>query len=117
MRVSLRPPSKYRHHVNMETHQKSVVTPRIPPHCHGTSADASAALLTSSSLTAIQSELKETHLGPLSAFSRSPSTSTITEKDDKGQPSPGATTPTTESAIGKWAPLEYLIFLCLYSQI
>lgn len=46
-------------------------------------------------------ELKETHLGPLSPFSRSPSTSTITDKDEKGQPSAGATTPTTESAIGK----------------
>lgn len=45
-------------------------------------------------------ELKDTHLGPLSAFSRSPSTSTITDKDEKGT-SPGATTPTSESAIGK----------------
>ncbi|KAH7324756.1 serine/threonine-protein kinase gad8 [Stachybotrys elegans] len=44
-------------------------------------------------------KLKETHLGPLSAFSRSPSTSTITEKDDKSLPNTGATTPTTESAI------------------
>jgi serum/glucocorticoid-regulated kinase 2 len=44
-------------------------------------------------------ELKETHLGPLSAFSRSPSTSTITDKEDKGQPSTGATTPTIESTI------------------
>jgi serum/glucocorticoid-regulated kinase 2 len=44
-------------------------------------------------------KLKETHLGPLSAFSRSPSTSTITDKEDKGQPSTGATTPTIESTI------------------
>ncbi|QPH09590.1 hypothetical protein C2857_000473 [Epichloe festucae Fl1] len=45
-------------------------------------------------------KLKETHLGPLSAFARSPSTSTITEKDDKmPQASSGAVTPTTESAI------------------
>lgn len=45
-------------------------------------------------------ELKDTHLGPLSAFSRSPSTSTITDRDEKGT-SPGATTPTSESATGK----------------
>ncbi|KKP03782.1 serine/threonine-protein kinase gad8 [Trichoderma harzianum] len=44
-------------------------------------------------------KLKDTHLGPLSAFSRSPSTSTITDKDEKGT-SPGATTPTSESATG-----------------
>ncbi|KEY64211.1 hypothetical protein S7711_03500 [Stachybotrys chartarum IBT 7711] len=44
-------------------------------------------------------KLKETHLGPLSAFSRSPSTSTITDKDEKGPASTGATTPTTENAI------------------
>jgi len=44
-------------------------------------------------------KLKETHLGPLSAFSRSPSTSTITDKEDKSRPSTEATTPTTESAI------------------
>ncbi|KAK0386002.1 hypothetical protein NLU13_5839 [Sarocladium strictum] len=46
-------------------------------------------------------KLKETHLGTLSPFARSPSTSTITdkEKEDKGQHSTGATTPTTESAI------------------
>ncbi|KAH7264580.1 Serine/threonine-protein kinase [Fusarium solani] len=43
-------------------------------------------------------KLKETHLGPLSAFARSPSTSTITDKDKEGQAS-GAVTPTTESAI------------------
>ncbi|KAF4981656.1 hypothetical protein FZEAL_2585 [Fusarium zealandicum] len=43
-------------------------------------------------------KLKETHLGPLSAFSRSPSTSTITDKDKDGQAS-GAVTPTTENAI------------------
>ncbi|KAH6894719.1 serine/threonine-protein kinase gad8 [Thelonectria olida] len=44
-------------------------------------------------------KLKETHLGPLSPFSRSPSTSTITDKNDQGQQSAGAVTPTTESAI------------------
>ncbi|TWU71102.1 hypothetical protein ED733_000778 [Metarhizium rileyi] len=44
-------------------------------------------------------ELKETHLGTLSAFTRSPSTSTITEKDDKTPSASGAVTPTTESAI------------------
>lgn len=44
-------------------------------------------------------KLKETHLGPLSAFSRSPSTSTITDKEEKGRASTEATTPTTESAI------------------
>ncbi|KAG6068337.1 hypothetical protein E4U32_001121 [Claviceps aff. humidiphila group G2b] len=44
-------------------------------------------------------KLKETHLGPLSAFSRSPSTSTITEKDEKIAHPSGAVTPTTESAI------------------
>ncbi|KAJ3524328.1 hypothetical protein NM208_g12101 [Fusarium decemcellulare] len=42
-------------------------------------------------------KLKETHLGPLSPFSRSPSTSTITENKD-GQGS-GAVTPTTDNAI------------------
>ncbi|KAL3953997.1 hypothetical protein ACCO45_011953 [Purpureocillium lilacinum] len=49
----------------------------------------------------ITKKLKDTHLGPLSAFSRSPSTSTITDKDEKAQQqtTPGATTPTTESAI------------------
>ncbi|KAK5991529.1 Serine/threonine-protein kinase gad8 [Cladobotryum mycophilum] len=42
-------------------------------------------------------KLKDTHLGPLSAFSRSPSAATITDKG--GEPlSPGATTPTAESA-------------------
>jgi serum/glucocorticoid-regulated kinase 2 len=44
-------------------------------------------------------KLKETHLGTLSPFSRNPSTSTITEKEDKADPSTGATTPTTENAI------------------
>ncbi|PHH66019.1 hypothetical protein CDD81_544 [Ophiocordyceps australis] len=44
-------------------------------------------------------KLKETHLGPLSAFSRSPSTSTITDKDDKLSQATGATTPTNENAI------------------
>ncbi|CAG9990339.1 unnamed protein product [Clonostachys byssicola] len=47
-------------------------------------------------------KLKETHLGPLTgAFSRTPSTSTITDKDDKGRSSTstGATTPTPESSI------------------
>ncbi|KAF7550633.1 hypothetical protein G7Z17_g5577 [Cylindrodendrum hubeiense] len=45
-------------------------------------------------------KLKETHLGPLSPFSRSPSTSTITtDKEEKGQPSAGAVTPTTDNAI------------------
>ncbi|KFG77822.1 serine/threonine protein kinase [Metarhizium anisopliae] len=44
-------------------------------------------------------ELKETHLGTLSPFARSPSTSTITEKDDKTPSASGAVTPTTESAI------------------
>ncbi|KAG5743916.1 hypothetical protein H9Q72_013219 [Fusarium xylarioides] len=44
-------------------------------------------------------KLKETHLGQsLSPFSRSPSTSTITEKEKDGQAS-GAVTPTTENAI------------------
>ncbi|KAM5353314.1 hypothetical protein ACJZ2D_016782 [Fusarium nematophilum] len=43
-------------------------------------------------------KLKETHLGPLSPFSRSPSTSTITDKDEKGQSS-GAITPTNDNAI------------------
>ncbi|KAG5796707.1 hypothetical protein H9Q69_004282 [Fusarium xylarioides] len=44
-------------------------------------------------------KLKETHLGQsLSPFSRSPSTSTITEKEKDGQTS-GAVTPTTENAI------------------
>ncbi|KAF4964995.1 hypothetical protein FSARC_7173 [Fusarium sarcochroum] len=44
-------------------------------------------------------KLKETHLGQsLSPFSRSPSTSTITDKDKEGQAS-GAVTPTTENAI------------------
>ncbi|KAF5027422.1 hypothetical protein F66182_499 [Fusarium sp. NRRL 66182] len=44
-------------------------------------------------------KLKETHLGQsLSPFSRSPSTSTITDKEKEGQAS-GAVTPTTESAI------------------
>ncbi|KAJ2976219.1 hypothetical protein NUW58_g8141 [Xylaria curta] len=39
-------------------------------------------------------KLKETHLGPLtSTFSRNPSTSTITDKDDKG-PLPTSATPT-----------------------
>lgn len=39
-------------------------------------------------------KLKETHLGPLaSTFSRNPSTSTITEKDEKGVP-PTSSTPT-----------------------
>lgn len=47
-------------------------------------------------------ELKETHLGPLSAFSRSPSTSTITgDKEKEGKTSIEATTPTHESAIGR----------------
>ena len=45
-------------------------------------------------------ELKETHLGPLaSTFSRSPSTSTITDKDDKSQSASGSVTPTAESSI------------------
>jgi len=45
-------------------------------------------------------KLKETHLGPLSAFSRSPSTSTITgDKEKEGKTSTEATTPTHESAI------------------
>ncbi|KAI6779868.1 uncharacterized protein J7T54_001956 [Emericellopsis cladophorae] len=45
-------------------------------------------------------KLKETHLGPLSAFSRSPSTSTITDKEkDSQRASTEATTPTHESAI------------------
>ncbi|QUC16772.1 uncharacterized protein UV8b_01013 [Ustilaginoidea virens] len=44
-------------------------------------------------------KLKETHLGSLSAFARSPSTSTITEKDDKTPSASGAVTPTAESAI------------------
>ncbi|VUC21441.1 unnamed protein product [Clonostachys rosea] len=47
-------------------------------------------------------KLKETHLGPLTgAFSRTPSTSTITDKDDKGRSgtTTGATTPTPESSI------------------
>ncbi|KAG8427513.1 Serine/threonine protein kinase, AGC [Metarhizium acridum] len=35
------------------------------------------------------------------SFARSPSTSTITEKDDKTPSASGAVTPTTESAIGK----------------
>ncbi|GKU04764.1 agc akt protein kinase [Fusarium langsethiae] len=44
-------------------------------------------------------KLKETHLGQsLSPFSRSPSTSTITDKEKEAQAS-GAVTPTTESAI------------------
>lgn len=47
-------------------------------------------------------ELKETHLGPLtSTFSRSPSTSTITDKDSKSQGDiSGAVTPTNENTIG-----------------
>ncbi len=47
-------------------------------------------------------ELKETHLGPLSnTFSRSPSSATVTEKDDKSQGSiSGTATPTNESTIG-----------------
>lgn len=45
-------------------------------------------------------KLKETHLGPLaSTFSRSPSTSTITDKDDKSQSASGSVTPTAESSI------------------
>lgn len=50
-------------------------------------------------------ELKETHLGPLtSTFSRSPSTSTITEKDDKSQGAiSGTATPTNESTIGMFS--------------
>ncbi|KFA67945.1 hypothetical protein S40285_09606 [Stachybotrys chlorohalonatus IBT 40285] len=44
-------------------------------------------------------ELEETHLDPLSAFSRLPSTSTITGKDDKSSVSAGTTTPTTENTI------------------
>ncbi|XP_044714462.1 kinase [Hirsutella rhossiliensis] len=44
-------------------------------------------------------KFKDTHLGTLSAFSRSPSTSTITDKDDKAQNATGATTPTTDNAI------------------
>ncbi|KAL2120986.1 hypothetical protein VTJ04DRAFT_5013 [Mycothermus thermophilus] len=46
-------------------------------------------------------KLKETHLGPLAAqFSRSPSTSTITDKDDKSPgPISGSVTPTTENSI------------------
>jgi hypothetical protein len=63
--------------------------------------DAGFWTITTDNLT----ELKETHLGTLSPFARSPSTSTITEKDkdkeEKGQPSTEATTPTTESAIGE----------------
>ncbi|CAI4214939.1 unnamed protein product [Parascedosporium putredinis] len=49
----------------------------------------------------ITKKLKETHLGPLtSTFSRSPSTSTITDKDEKNQPSiAGTVTPTNEGAI------------------
>lgn len=48
------------------------------------------------------SELKETHLGPLaSTFSRTPSTSTITEKEDKSLGAiSGTATPTNESTIG-----------------
>ncbi|OAA58304.1 serine/threonine-protein kinase [Cordyceps fumosorosea ARSEF 2679] len=42
-------------------------------------------------------KLKETHLGTLSPFSRSASTSTITEKDGKAQPSPGLETPVPEN--------------------
>lgn len=46
-------------------------------------------------------KLKETHLGPLSnTFSRSPSSATVTEKDDKSQGSiSGTATPTNESTI------------------
>ncbi|KAK4663524.1 Serine/threonine-protein kinase [Podospora pseudopauciseta] len=46
-------------------------------------------------------KLKETHLGPLtSTFSRSPSTSTITDKDSKSQGDiSGAVTPTNENTI------------------
>lgn len=42
-------------------------------------------------------KLKETHLGTLSPFSRSASTSTITEKEEKGQPSPGLEAPIPEN--------------------
>ncbi|KAK3294550.1 kinase-like domain-containing protein [Chaetomium fimeti] len=47
-------------------------------------------------------KLKETHLGPLAnTFSRSPSTATVTEKDDKAQGAAisGTATPTNESTI------------------
>ncbi|KAM7185316.1 Protein kinase-like domain containing protein [Naviculisporaceae sp. PSN 640] len=46
-------------------------------------------------------KLKETHLGPLtSTFSRTPSTATLTEKDDKSQASiSGTATPTNENTI------------------
>ncbi|KEZ40571.1 Serine/threonine-protein kinase gad8 [Scedosporium apiospermum] len=48
----------------------------------------------------ITKKLKETHLGPLaSTFSRSPSTSTITDKDEKSQSIAGSVTPTNEGAI------------------
>lgn len=52
-------------------------------------------------------KLKETHLGPLtSTFSRSPSASSITEKDEKSQAGlSGASTPTNENSI---APSEAL---------
>lgn len=46
-------------------------------------------------------ELKETHLGPLSPFSRSPSTSTITDKEGKGQPNAGSPNPAADNAIGE----------------
>ncbi|OAR02439.1 hypothetical protein LLEC1_06426 [Akanthomyces lecanii] len=42
-------------------------------------------------------KLKETHLGTLSPFSRSASTSTITEKEDKAQPSLGLEAPIPEN--------------------
>ena len=53
-------------------------------------------------LTVRWAELKETHLGPLtSTFSRSPSTSTITDKDKSPGGLSGTATPTQENAIGE----------------
>lgn len=102
------PPHTSRHHVvhAVEAHQEFVIP--SPCSCPPLPRRPLAAVATQGRVSVCRRadsrarpELKETHLGPLSAFSRSPSTSTITDKDEKTQPSPGATTPTTESAIGK----------------
>ncbi|RYP40359.1 hypothetical protein DL767_001771 [Monosporascus sp. MG133] len=44
-------------------------------------------------------KLKETHLGPLAGFSRNPSTSTITDKDDKAPPATSTTPTPSDNAI------------------
>ncbi|RYO94780.1 hypothetical protein DL766_000043 [Monosporascus sp. MC13-8B] len=44
-------------------------------------------------------KLKETHLGPLTGFSRNPSTSTITDKDDKAPPATSTTPTPSDNAI------------------